>query len=58
MPSASLVADSPLDLISATPVVRLNRVEPDGHGEVWAKLESFNPGERYLTTDLFRAEGI
>ena len=44
MPSASLVADSPLDLISATPVVRLNRVVPDGRGEVWAKLESFNPG--------------
>jgi cysteine synthase A len=44
MASASLVADSALDLISATPVVRLNRVVPDGCGEVWAKLESFNPG--------------
>jgi cysteine synthase A len=42
--SASLVADSPLDLISTTPVVRLNRIVPDGCGEVWAKLESFNPG--------------
>ena len=44
VPLAPLVADSPLDLISATPVVRLNRVVPDGCGEVWAKLESFNPG--------------
>jgi len=44
VPHAPLVADSPLDLISATPVVRLNRVVPDGCGEVWAKLESFNPG--------------
>ena len=25
-------------------MVRLNRVVPDGRGEVWAKLESFNPG--------------
>ena len=38
------VADSPLGLITATPVVRLNRVVPAGAGEVWAKLESFNPG--------------
>jgi cysteine synthase len=39
-----LVADSPLDLITATPVVRLNRIVPAGAGEVWAKLEAFNPG--------------
>ncbi|MGH7894935.1 MAG: PLP-dependent cysteine synthase family protein, partial [Candidatus Binatia bacterium] len=44
MPSAAAVADSPLDLITSTPVVRLNRVVPEGCGEVWAKLESFNPG--------------
>src|SRR3990172_5418437 len=44
MPSATFVADSPLDLISATPVVRLTRVVPEGCGEVWAKLEAFNPG--------------
>ncbi len=44
MPAASMVADSPLELITATPVVRLNRVVPAGCGEVWAKLESFNPG--------------
>ncbi len=44
MPTHSFVADSPLDLITATPVVRLNRVVPEGAAEVWAKLESFNPG--------------
>ncbi len=44
MASAALVADSPLDLITETPVVRLNRVVPEGSAEVWAKLESFNPG--------------
>jgi cysteine synthase A len=44
MASAALVADSPLDLITATPVVRLNRVVPEGSAEIWAKLESFNPG--------------
>jgi cysteine synthase A len=44
MPSASAVADSALDLITATPVLRLNRVAPEGGAEVWAKLEAFNPG--------------
>ena len=44
MAFAALVADTPLDLITATPVVRLNRVVPAGSAEVWAKLESFNPG--------------
>lgn len=37
-------ARTPLDLIGKTPVVRLRRVVPDGHAEVWAKLESMNPG--------------
>jgi len=33
-----------LDLIGETPLLRLQRLEdPDG-GEIWAKLESFNPG--------------
>jgi cysteine synthase A len=44
MTSVALVADSPLDLITATTVVRLNRVVPEGSAEIWAKLESFNPG--------------
>ncbi len=38
------VARSPLDLIGNTPVVRLNRMVGDRDGEVWGKLESFNPG--------------
>ena len=44
MPSASAVADSALDLITATPVLKLNRIVPDGSADVWAKLEAFNPG--------------
>ncbi len=38
------VADSPLDLIGHTPVVRLNRLPGKNDAEVWAKLENFNPG--------------
>jgi cysteine synthase A len=39
-----LVAESSLDLITATPVVRLKRIVPPGSAEVWGKLEAFNPG--------------
>jgi cysteine synthase len=35
--------DKITDLIGGTPMVRLNKVIPEG-GEVYAKLESFNPG--------------
>lgn len=38
------LAESPLDLIGATPVVRLNRMVGDGSAEVWGKMESMNPG--------------
>jgi len=46
MPLPSQVARSPLDLIGSTPAVRLSRMpQLDGvGGEVWAKLENFNPG--------------
>jgi cysteine synthase A len=37
-------AETVLDLIGNTPVVRLRRMVPDGAAVVWAKLESFNPG--------------
>jgi len=37
------IAESVLDLIGATPLVRLNRVVPEGSAEVLAKLESLNP---------------
>lgn len=38
------VAESPLDLIGSTPVVRLGRFAPADGAEVWAKLELANPG--------------
>jgi cysteine synthase A len=38
------IAQSPLDLIGGTPVVRLNRMPGEGCAEVWGKLESNNPG--------------
>ncbi len=38
------VADSVLDLIGRTPVVRLSRVVTAGMSIVWAKLERQNPG--------------
>lgn len=37
-------ADSIVDLIGATPMVRLNKVTPRQGATVYAKLESFNPG--------------
>lgn len=37
-------ARSILDLIGSTPVVRLTTLPGKNDGEVWAKLESFNPG--------------
>ncbi len=36
--------NSILDLIGNTPLVRLGGLEDPGSGEVWAKLESLNPG--------------
>ncbi len=44
MSSSAVTAESLLDLVGNTPVVRLNRIVPAGSAEVWAKLESFNPG--------------
>ena len=38
------IADSVLDLIGRTPLVRLHRVVPDGAAEVLGKLEARNPG--------------
>jgi len=37
-------ANNVLELIGATPIVRLNRVTGEGAAEVWAKLEAANPG--------------
>jgi cysteine synthase A len=38
------VADSVLDLIGNTPLVRLNRLPPAGGATILAKVESLNPG--------------
>src|SRR3990172_8568656 len=37
------IADSVLDLVGGTPMVRLNRIVPAGSAEILAKLESLNP---------------
>jgi cysteine synthase A len=37
-------ARSILDLIGSTPVVKLRNLPGEGDAEVWAKMESFNPG--------------
>ena len=53
-------ADSIVSLIGQTPVVKLNRVVPEGSAEVWVKLESFNPGgsvkDRIAANMVKRAE--
>ncbi|NBD34981.1 MAG: cysteine synthase A [Chloroflexi bacterium] len=43
-PFPGLVADSVLELIGKTPVVKLQRVVAPGMATVWAKLERQNPG--------------
>ena len=37
-------AETVLDLVGDTPLVRLRRLPAPGAAEVWAKLERFNPG--------------
>jgi len=40
----AVAVSSVLDLVGATPLVKLNRIaDPDG-AEVWVKVEAFNPG--------------
>ncbi len=38
------VSDSILGLIGETPLVRINRLAEKNSAQIWAKLESFNPG--------------
>lgn len=40
----SLVVSNITDLIGSTPLVRLNKVVPEGSAEIYLKLEFFNPG--------------
>lgn len=44
IPGRPVTANSVLELIGRTPLVRLNRVVPSGAAAVWAKVEFFNPG--------------
>jgi len=39
----SKIADTVLDLVGGTPMVRLNRVVPEGAAEIVGKMESLNP---------------
>ena len=39
-----MILDSILNTIGCTPLVRMNRLAPEGSGQVLMKLESFNPG--------------
>jgi cysteine synthase len=45
--SPPAVAHTALDMIGNTPVDRLNRVVPDGRGQVFLKLEGYNPTGSY-----------
>ena len=44
MPAPCQVADSLLQLIGNTPIVQLRNIPSPGSAEIWAKLESLNPG--------------
>ncbi len=41
--AATGIADSVLDLIGSTPLVRLSRITPEGSAEICGKMESMNP---------------
>ena len=43
-PARPRIAESILDLVGGTPLVRLNRVVPPGSAAIYGKLESMNPG--------------
>ena len=58
---ANKIADNVLDLIGGTPMVRLNRVVPQGSAEIIGKMESLNPGgsvkDRIALSMIEAAEG-
>jgi len=58
---ANKIADNVLDLIGGTPMVRLNRVVPQGSAEIVGKMESLNPGgsvkDRIALAMIEAAEG-
>ena len=55
------IAETVLDLIGGTPLVRLNRVVPQGSAEIVGKMESLNPGgsvkDRIALAMIEAAEG-
>ena len=57
---SSCIAESVLDLVGNTPLIRLNRVVPHGAAEVLGKLEGFNPAgsvkDRIAKSMLLSAE--
>jgi cysteine synthase A len=57
MSSSAVTAESLLDLVGNTPVVRLQRIVPADSAEVWAKLESFNPGGSVRTASVLDDRG-
>ena len=54
------IADSVLDLVGATPLVRLQRISPPGGAEILGKLEARNPAgsvkDRPARSMILRAE--
>ena len=48
------IADSVLDLVGDTPMVRLNRLVQAGWAEVLAKVESMNPARRSVVRSCSR----
>jgi cysteine synthase len=60
MPLSSPVCDSILDLVGATPLIRLARIPKSGGAEIFVKLEQFNPTgshkDRIAARILARAE--
>jgi cysteine synthase A len=44
MPKTGIIVNSALELIGNTPIVKLNRVVPEGAADVYVKLEEFNIG--------------
>jgi cysteine synthase A len=42
--SGQIAADSVLDLVGNTPIVRLNRIVPDNGATIFAKLDYYSPG--------------
>lgn len=39
--------NGPLSMVGDTPVVRLERIVPEGAAEVWVKVEGANPTGSY-----------